>query len=169
VWFSSTQFSSVVSEKWAICSKSQRRNTTLLFTMDNKNSSIFEVRGFRYGFHEQIIWEHLQYLKCRLLLHCFFRYQFAHCICYVATIFPWFDISTVELLLWDTSLQETPPFRGHKIWSRKNVDIIFVSVTSIEGIPLLRGKGHFLWVPKPRLNLHLGDTPAPKKWLTTKA
>ena len=44
----------------------------------------------------------------------------------------------------------TPLFRGHlhsgvhKLWPWKNVDIIFVSVTSVEGIPLFRGKGHFL-------------------------
>ena len=29
--------------------------------------------------------------------------------------------------------------QGHKIWSRKNVHIIFVFVTSIEGIPLYSG------------------------------
>ena len=40
----------------------------------------------------------------------------------------------------DTSVQ------GHKIWSQKNVDIIFVFATSIEGTPLFRGKGHFFWV-----------------------
>ena len=55
-----------------------------------------------------------------------------------------FDI--VEPLLWDTSIQGTPPFRGHKIWSRKNVHIIFVSVTSVVGAPLFRGKGNFSWV-----------------------
>ena len=37
----------------------------------------------------------------------------------------------------------TPPFKGHKIWSWKNTLIIFVSITSIEGTPLFRGKGHF--------------------------
>ena len=35
----------------------------------------------------------------------------------------------------------TPRFRGHKIWFRKNIHIIFLSVTSIEGIPLFRGNG----------------------------
>ena len=59
-------------------------------------------------------------------------------------------------------------FRGHKIWSRKKVHIIFVFVSFIEGTPLLRGKGHFFWVPKPRFNLHSEDTLALKKWLTTK-
>ena len=39
----------------------------------------------------------------------------------------------------------TPPFGGHKIWSRKNVHIISVFVTSIEGKPLFRVKGHFFW------------------------
>ena len=54
-------------------------------------------------------------------------------------------VITVEPLLWDTSVQGTPPFSGHKIWSWKNVHIIFVqSVSSIEGTPLFRGKGHFL-------------------------
>ena len=42
---------------------------------------------------------------------------------------------TVEPLLWDTSIQGSPPFRGHKIWSRKNVHIIFVSILSSEGTP----------------------------------
>ena len=30
---------------------------------------------------------------------------------------------------WDTSIQGTPPFTGHQIRSRKNVHIIFVSIT----------------------------------------
>lgn len=34
------------------------------------------------------------------------------------------------LLQWNLSFG-TPPFRLHKIWSRKNVQIVFVSVTSI--------------------------------------
>ena len=29
--------------------------------------------------------------------------------------------TAVEPLFWDTSIQGTPPFRGHKIWPRKNV------------------------------------------------
>ena len=37
----------------------------------------------------------------------------------------------------------TPPFRGHKILSRKNVHIIYVSNASIEGTPLFTGKGHY--------------------------
>ena len=44
--------------------------------------------------------------------------------------------STVKTLLWDTSIQGTPPSRGHKIWSLNNVHIIFGSVTSIQGTPL---------------------------------
>ena len=76
---------------------------------------------------------------------------------------------TVKPLLWDTFSQETPLFRGHNILSRKNVDIIFVFATSIEGTPLFtRGKEHFFWIPKPGFNLHLGETLAIKKWLTTK-
>ena len=35
------------------------------------------------------------------------------------------------------SIQGTPPFRGHKIWSGKNVQIIFVSVISIIEILVL--------------------------------
>ena len=65
-------------------------------------------------------------------------------------------------LLWDSSIQWTSPFRRHKIWSQKNVHI-FVSVTSIEGTPLFRGKGHFFWVPKLGLNFHLAVTLAFKK------
>ena len=38
-------------------------------------------------------------------------------------------INTVEPPIW-------PPFRGHKICSWKNVEIIFVFVISIEGTPL---------------------------------
>ena len=47
-------------------------------------------------------------------------------------IYPHWALFIVEPLLWDTSIQGTPPFRGHKIWLRKNVYIIFVFVTSIE-------------------------------------
>ena len=79
-------------------------------------------------------------------------------------------LNTVEPLLWDTSIQGTAPFRGLKIWSRKNVHRIFVFVTSTEGILLFRGKKHFFWVPKPGFNFHSGNTLALKKvknWLTT--
>lgn len=41
------------------------------------------------------------------------------------------------------------------IWSRKNVDIIFVFV---EGKPQFRGKERFSWVPKPEFNLLSRDT-----------
>ena len=69
----------------------------------------------------------------------------------------------VEPNLWDTSIQETPPFRGHKIWCPKNVHIIFVFVSSIEGTPLFMGKGLFFWILKPGFNLHLGYTLALKR------
>ena len=59
--------------------------------------------------------------------------------------------------------QGTLPFRGQKIWSRKNVRIIFVSVTSTEGAPLFRRKGHF----KLRFSLYSGDILAFKTWPTT--
>ena len=36
-----------------------------------------------------------------------------------------------NILLWDTSIQGIPPFRGHKICSLKNVHIIFVSFISV--------------------------------------
>ena len=76
---------------------------------------------------------------------------------------------TVKPLLWDTFIQETPLLRGHNILSRKNVHIIIVFATSIEGTPLFtRGKGHFFWIPKTGFNLHLGETLPIKKWLTTK-
>ena len=61
------------------------------------------------------------------------------------------------------SNQGTLPFRGQKIWSRKNVRIIFVSVTSTEGAPLFRRKEQF----KPRFSLYSGDTLAFKTWPTT--
>ena len=59
--------------------------------------------------------------------------------------YPFWQI-TVGPLLWDTSIQVTPPFEGHKTWSRKNVHIISVFVTSIKGKLLFRRKGHFFWV-----------------------
>ena len=67
---------------------------------------------------------------------------------------------TVEPFQWDTSIQGTLPFRGQKIWSWKNVRIIFVSVTSTEGAPLFRRN-------KLRFNLYLGDTLAFKTWPRT--
>ena len=75
--------------------------------------------------------------------------------------------ATMEPLLWDTSIQGTSPFRGHKIWSQKNALIIFVLVTTIDGTPLFRGKGHILWVLKLGFTLHSGDTLTFKRWLTT--
>ena len=39
-------------------------------------------------------------------------------------------------------------FQGTQNLVSKNVHIIFVFVTSIEGTPLFTGKGHFFWVPK---------------------
>ena len=58
--------------------------------------------------------------------------------------------------------------RGQKIWPLKNVHIIFESIISVGWTPLFRGKGHFLWVPKPGFNLHSGDTLTLKKWPNTK-
>ena len=78
-------------------------------------------------------------------------------------------LTTVEPLLWNTFIQRSPLFKGRKLRSRKNVHMIFVFVTSIEGTPLFRGKGHLFWVPKLGFNLHSGDTLALEKWLTTKS
>ena len=70
---------------------------------------------------------------------------------------PGSDIAARTLLYmqgrqWNLSFG-TPPFRGHKIWSRKNVHIIFVFVTSNEGTLFLGPetriqapfRGHFPW------------------------
>ena len=51
-------------------------------------------------------------------------------------------------LLGDTSIQVAPPFRRHKTWSRKNVQIISVFVTCI--------LGHENWVSPP-FRGHLGN------------
>ena len=67
-------------------------------------------------------------------------------------------LTTVEPLLWNTFIQRSPPFKGRKLRSLKNVHMIFVFVTSIEGTPLFRGKRHFFWVPKPRFNHTLALT-----------
>ena len=64
-------------------------------------------------------------------------------------------------------MSETP-YRGPKIWSGKDVHMIFISVTFIEGTPLFKGKGQVFLVLKPGFNLHSGDTLALKTWLTTK-
>ena len=54
---------------------------------------------------------------------------------------------SVEPLLSDTSNKGTPPFRGHKILSRKNAHINYVSNASIERTPLFTGKGPFFLGP----------------------
>ena len=41
----------------------------------------------------------------------------------------------VKPVLWDTPVQGTLPFSGHKIWPRKNVHIIFVPFISTEETP----------------------------------
>ena len=70
---------------------------------------------------------------------------------------------TLELVIWDTSIQGTPPFRGHKIWSRKNVHVILVFVTSIlKRHTSIQGKGAI------SLGSELGHLLALKRWLTTK-
>ena len=66
------------------------------------------------------------------------------------------NLNQWNILLWNTSIQRAPPFRGHKIESRKNVNIIFVSFTSVVGTS--RRKGHFFWVTKPGFTFHSGNT-----------
>ena len=57
------------------------------------------------------------------------------------------------VILWNLSFA-TPLLNGHlyagdtAFGPVKKVHITFVSVTSIEGIPLFRGKGHLFWVPE---------------------
>ena len=58
-----------------------------------------------------------------------------------------------SLYSWDTSIQGT-----QNLVPEKNFHIIFECVTAIEGTPLFRGKERIFWVPKPRFNLHSGDT-----------
>ena len=61
-----------------------------------------------------------------------------------------------EFLLWDTCIQKTPPFMIRQIWFQKNVHIISVSVTSIEGHIYSAERDNISRVPKPRFNLSLG-------------
>ena len=60
----------------------------------------------------------------------------------------WFLIELISRILYSgtSPLGHLCPFRGHKIWQRTNIHIIFLSITSVEGTPLLGGKGHFFWV-----------------------
>ena len=66
-------------------------------------------------------------------LHLPYRCDWLNCFCNI-----------VEPLLWDTFIQ------GQEIWSQKNTNIIFVSITSTEGTPLFKEKGHFFG-PKTRV------------------
>ena len=54
-------------------------------------------------------------------LYCFFTLPAV----YTGTLPHLCNIITVDPFLWDTSIQGTPPFRGHKICPQKNVHIIF--------------------------------------------
>ena len=70
----------------------------------------------------------------------------------------------IDLTLWIWfTISGTSPFghlqsiQGTQNLVLENVQIIFVSVTSIEGAPQFRGGEHFFWVPKHGFNLHLGD------------
>ena len=53
------------------------------------------------------------------------------------------NLNQWNILLWNTSIQRAPPFRGHKIGSRKNVHIIFVSFTSVVGTRLFGERDTF--------------------------
>ena len=61
------------------------------------------------------------------------------------------NLYIVKPFLWDTSIQGTHPFRGHKIRSRRNVQIIFVFIISIEGTPLFKERGTFSGSRNPDL------------------
>ena len=70
----------------------------------------------------------------------------------------------MEPLLWDTSIQGKPSFRGHKIW-RSQKKCSHNLCTCICDLcwrdTSLQGKGHFCWVPKPasfRGHFYLRDT-----------
>ena len=60
---------------------------------------------------------------------------------------------TVELLLWDTPIQGTPPFKRHKSWSHD------------QDTSLFWGKGHIFWVLKTRFKFYSGDTLALKRYV----
>ena len=64
----------------------------------------------------------------------------------------------MEYLLLGTSIQGIPPFRGHKIWSWKNVShIIFISVTFTEGTPFFNvEKKIVVHTPPPSLPFKVG-------------
>lgn len=65
------------------------------------------------------------------------------------------------------AIQGTPLFRGNKIWSLKNVNIIFVSVTSTGGIFLFKEKGPFFWVPQLKGTHQHSKSDRPQKALTS--
>ena len=79
-------------------------------------------------------------------------------------------LNTVELLLWDTSIQGTPPFTGTQ-------NLVPEKCSQNLCICYLYGRDTFIqrketlfWVPKPGFNFHSGNTLAlkkVKKWLTT--
>ena len=72
---------------------------------------------------------------------------------------------TVEPLLWDTSIQETLPFRRHKIWSWKNVLIILLPL--LKGPFYSRERDTFSDSQNPGFDLQSGYTLTLKTWLTT--
>ena len=55
--------------------------------------------------------------------------------------FTWTAYITVELLLWDTSIQGSTPFRGKQIWSWENVHIIFAFILLLKGHLYSGGRG----------------------------
>ena len=69
-----------------------------------------------------------------------------------------------------TSIQGTPPFRGHKIWSRKNVQIIFVFVMALLKGHLYSGRDALFLSTEntDSTSIQPGNTSAPKKRLTQK-
>ena len=68
-----------------------------------------------------------------------FRVNLKEAICIINRIYDAYHSGTYplgHLYSRDTSIQ-----RGHNIWSPKNVHVIFVFVSSIEGTPLFMGEG----------------------------
>ena len=62
---------------------------------------------------------------------------------------------TTFIIQWNLSFGTTL-FSRHKICSKKNFHIIFVSITSIEGTPLFKEKGQFFWALKTRFAFNKG-------------
>ena len=79
------------------------------------------------------------------------------------------DTNNIIILYSGTSVySRDSSIQGTQNLAPTNIHIIFLSVSSVEGTPLFRGKGHFFLVLNPRFYLHSGDTLVLRMWLTTK-